>query len=89
MNRPYHRMRLTVFFGFGFPFLLQWHGRTSLRLQPVLFMVIMWLLIQSVLLAITGPEELRVFDELCILVEHCIHCLRESVGCCWPIATVH
>lgn len=54
VNHPYHHMRLTVFFGFGFPFLLQWLGKTSLTLQPLLLMVILFLLIQSVLLAITG-----------------------------------
>lgn len=54
VNHPYHHMRLTVFFGFGFPFLLQWLGNTSLTLQPLLLMVIFFLSIQSVLLAITG-----------------------------------
>jgi hypothetical protein len=56
VNHPYHHMRLTVFFGFGFPFLLQWLGNTSLTLQPLLLMVIFFLSIQSVLLAITGSE---------------------------------
>ncbi|CAJ1334776.1 unnamed protein product [Effrenium voratum] len=54
VNWPYHHMRLTVFFGFGFPFLLQCYGGTSLRLQPLVFMVTMWLGIQCILLAITG-----------------------------------
>eukprot|EP00435_Cladocopium_sp_Y103_P037908 s1893_g10.t1 len=54
VNHPYHHMRLTVFFGFGFPFLLQWLGKTSLTLQPLLLMVILFLAIQSVLLAVTG-----------------------------------
>ena len=59
----YHHMRLTVFFGFGIPFLMQGalildrhmpfasaedshsfggHGKTRLRLQPLLTMLIFW-----------------------------------------------
>ncbi|CAE7600035.1 unnamed protein product, partial [Symbiodinium sp. KB8] len=54
VNRPYHHMRLTVFFGFGIPFLMQGHGKTRLRLQPLLAMLIFWLTLQSILLVIIG-----------------------------------
>lgn len=54
VNHPYHHMRLTVFFGFGFPFLLQFYSNCSLHLQPLVFMVAFWLVIQSILLGITG-----------------------------------
>eukprot|EP00439_Symbiodinium_sp_Y106_P022722 s125_g2.t2 len=54
VNRPYHHMRLTVFFGFGIPFLTQGHGKTRLRLQPLLTMLIFWLTLQSILLVSIG-----------------------------------
>lgn len=52
VNRPYHHMRLTVFFGFGVPFLMQgYSSRIRLCLQPLLCMLIFWLAVQSILLA--------------------------------------
>eukprot|EP00439_Symbiodinium_sp_Y106_P052939 s1021_g7.t1 len=58
VNRPYHHMRLTVFFAFGIPFLQQvqqgYSSRMRLCLQPLLCMLIFWLTVQSILLAIIG-----------------------------------
>ncbi|CAE7469296.1 unnamed protein product [Symbiodinium pilosum] len=76
VNRPYHRMRLTVFFGFGFPFLMQWRERTSLNLQPLIFMVGVWLLIQSVLLAYTG---------LWLQMGLALALLAAVLGLAWPL----